>query len=106
MAARFALKPELFARPAPEMHQTGLEGFRKRLAVHPTHHQDSAWRCRFANDCGDQSIGGVLKIEIHRVNTSTNSLSNLLQAGDGRNVSACRRVPRVGASAYRGVGTR
>src|SRR5271165_208149 len=83
MAARFALKPQLFARSAPEMHQTGLEGFRKRLAVHPTHHQDSAWRGRFAHDCGDQSIGGVLKIEIHRVNPSTNSGSNLLQAATG-----------------------
>src|SRR5271165_1897821 len=88
MPARFALKPQLFARPAPEMHQTGLEGFRKRLAVHPAHHQDSAWRGRFAHDCGNQSIGGVLKIQIHRVNPSTNSRSNLLQAGDGRNVWA------------------
>jgi hypothetical protein len=83
------------------MHQAGLEGFRKRLAVHPTHHQDSAWRSRFANDCGDQSIGGVLKIQIHRVNRSTNSRSNLLQAGGGRNVSAYRRI---GASAYRRIG--
>src|SRR5580692_3993260 len=106
MAARFALKPELFARPAPVMHQAGLEGFRKRLAVHPTHHQDSAWRGRFAHDCGDQSIGGVLKIEIHRVNPSTNSRSNLLQGArgetyrriGGRNVSAYRRV---GVSAWR-----
>src|ERR1700730_1206771 len=92
MAARFALKPESFARPAPVMHQTGLEGFRKRLAVHPAHHQDSAWRSRFADDCGDQSIGGVLKIEIHRVNRSTNSRSNLLQGGGRRNVSACGRI--------------
>src|SRR5271167_2347787 len=94
MAARFAFKPQLFARPAPEMHQTGLEGFRKRLAVHPTHHQDSAWRGRFAHDCGDQSIGGVLKIEIHRVNPSTNSRSNLLQGATGETGR------RVGVWAY------
>src|SRR5580692_7161149 len=100
MAARFALKPELFARPAPVMHQAGLEGFRKRLAVHPTHHQDSAWRGRFAHDCGDQSIGGVLKIEIHRVNPSTNSRSNLLQGARGE---TCRRI---GGSAYRRGGKR
>ena len=107
MPARFALKPQLFARPAPEMHQTGLEGFRKRLAVHPAHHQDSAWRGRFAHDCGNQSIGGVLKIQIHRVNPSTNSRSNLLQAGDGRNVWAFG-VSAFGVSAFgvRRIGTR
>src|SRR5271167_1903733 len=109
MAARFALKPQLFARPAPEMHQTGLEGFRKRLAVHPAHHQDSAWRGRFAHDCGNQSIGGVLKIQIHRVNPSTNSRSNLLQAGDGRNVWAfgvsAFGVRRIGTRGAIGVGT-
>src|SRR5690242_13030838 len=97
MAARFALKPELLARPAPEMHQTGLEGFSKRLAIHPAHHQDSTWRGRFAHNCGDQSIGGVLKIEIHRMNRSTNPQSNLLQGAAGE---TCRRI---GVWAYRRI---
>src|SRR5437763_12033672 len=55
MAAGLAFHPELPARAAPEIGLAGFDGFFKRSAVHPGHHQDAA-RFLFLNDGGNQSV--------------------------------------------------
>jgi hypothetical protein len=67
ISARFPFQPKLMARPAPVMHQTGFQGFRERVPVHPAHHQNPARGGGFPHNRRDQPIGSVLKIEIHSV---------------------------------------
>src|SRR5207249_10718603 len=55
MAASLAFHPELPARAAPEIGLAGFDGFFKRSAVHPGHHQNAA-RFLFLNNGGNQAV--------------------------------------------------
>src|SRR5439155_3408617 len=81
MAAGLAFHPELPARAAPEMGLAGFDGFFKRSAVHPGHHQNAA-RFLFLNNGGDQArrVEFQLVVKAHKLKAyRANNLANLKQ---------------------------
>ena len=57
VAAGFSLEPELLARAAPVVHETGVQSGLKRCRVHPCHHEDTPGG-RVLNDRGNEAVRG------------------------------------------------
>lgn len=62
VATALAFHPESLARPAPEMRLAGGDGFLKRCAIHPGHHEN-ATSLLLLND-GWEQAGDLVKFQL------------------------------------------